>query len=142
MRSRIVLLCVVLLLPFMPACGGGDGDDVTTPLREFLQASAEGDGERAARYVCVEYKNQVNRAVEEFGTFTSYGSQIDIKVEFIDLQFDVTQQTDEKATVVLMGGQVKVTANNGTIERPIEGIGRSFQVNREDGKWLLCEPMF
>ena len=140
MRSRFVFVCAAFILLIVPACGGGG--DVATPLREFLQAAAESDGERAASYICAEFRDQVGKAVEDFGAFTSNGSQLDIKVEFIDLQFEVTQQADNKATVVLTDGQVKVTANNGTFEQPIEGIGRSFQVTQEDGRWLLCEPMY
>jgi hypothetical protein len=141
-RSRLVFVCAAFILLIVPACGGGSGRDIATPLREFLQAAAESDAERAASYVCTEFRDQVRNAVQDFGAFTSYGSQLDIKVEFIDLQFEVTQQADTEASVVLTDGQVKVTANNGTFEQPIEGIGRSFQVTQEDGRWLLCEPMY
>jgi hypothetical protein len=132
----------VFPLLIVPACGGGGGDDAIRPLQEFFQAAAESNGDRAAQFVCAEFTDQVRSVVEDFAAFTSYGSQLDIKVEFVDLQFEVTNQTDSEAAVVLTDGRVKVAANNGTFEQPIEGIGRSFKVTKEGGKWLLCEPMY
>jgi hypothetical protein len=62
---------------------------------------AKGDGEKAAQFVCEEFRDDAKTAAQDFLAYTTYGSQIDVEIEFIDLAFEVTDKADDQAMVVL-----------------------------------------
>jgi hypothetical protein len=112
--------------------------DPKEPVQDFFDAFADLDAEKAASTICREYRDGVKSGLEFAFGFLELTGQIEI----VDLELEVRDKQGDTATVVAIGGKVKLTVGDEVQEEDIGGTEEAFQVVKEDGKWRICDPAF
>lgn len=98
LRKTTLTLAMILIAAVIAACGGGgggeaDGESPEAAVRGFFEAANDNDVDRGLNVVCQAMRDQVE------DTSNSEAADFDLS----DLEFEVVDETDTSATVMLTG---------------------------------------
>jgi hypothetical protein len=142
-KLRFAIFILVMLALALAACGGDDGgEDVTKPVNDFFKAFGEMDAEKAAQAVCEQHRGDVKTGLDMIFGFMAMGGE-DAKIEVVDLNLEVQDQTDDEAMVVATSGKIRITVLGEVQEEAISDDSaestEAIKVIKEDGKWVVCD---
>ncbi len=144
MKFRWFVLTLLVLSIALTACGGdgGGGDDPSKPVKDFFDAFADMDAEKAANAVCKEYRDGFSEGLEMiFGLFEAAGE--DAKIEIVDLELKVEDEKDDEAYVVATGGTMRMSMGGEVMdETDLGDENQRLKVIKEDGEWVICDDAF
>jgi len=143
MKFRLLMLTIMVLSLVLTACGGGggDGDDPSKPVKDFFDAVAKLDADKAGNAVCSQYREDVKAGMEMlFGLLAMAGGEA--KIEIVDLKMKVEDKTDNEAYVVATSGKMKITVAGEVQEEELGDPSERLKVIKEDGKWVICDDAF
>lgn len=142
MKFRLLTLTIIVLSLVLTACGGGGGgDDPSKPVKDFFDAFAKQDADKAANAICKQYREDVKAGMEMIFGFLAMAGE-DAKIEIVDLKMKVEDETDNEAYVVATSGTMKMTLAGEVQEEPLGDPSERLKVIKEDGKWVICDDAF
>lgn len=139
-RLLVWLAIALFLVSTFLACGGG-GDaatDPATPVRNFFDAFAALDADKAADAVCEQYREEVVQGLEMIFELVSLGDK-EPEIEITDLELDIQDETEDEARIIVKGGKIKLEVMGQTQEEDLATDDEAVRVVKENGRWFICD---
>ncbi len=145
MKTRWILLTVIVLSLILAACGGGGGgsDDPTKPVKTFFDGFVKMDAEKAASAVCKQYRDEFKTGLE--GVFELLKSMDkDAKIEITGMKLEVKDKTETEATITATAGTLKMTmmGQEDVTDLADESASEPLKVIKEGDSWVICDDSF
>jgi hypothetical protein len=103
--------------------------------RQFINAAFTLDVEAARNLTCAARRGEITEPSE-----SDIAALADIEFDISGLEFTITDQTDDSATLTI-SGMLRAESAGQEMEIPIEtmlGSDTSVPMVKEDGQWLVC----
>ena len=127
MRKLILLSFIVITTALtLAACGTSNADAPTKAVEGYLTALVEKDADRLPTLVCGDWEAD---ALIELDSFQAVTARLE------NLSCSQTG-TDGETALVLCKGNIVATYNGE--DQALDLSGRTFQVTKENGEWLVC----
>jgi len=144
MKTRWILLTVIVLSLVLAACGGGGGgDDPAKPVKDFFDGFVKMDAEKAANAVCKQYREEFKTGLA--GIFEMLKSlDKDAKIEITGMKLEVKDKTDTEATITATAGTLKMTmmGQEEVTDLADESASEPLKVIKEGDSWVICDDAF
>ena len=133
MRNARLLGVALAMMVLLAACGGGGPSGVA---RDWLEASATGDGATTLKLTCREYREQMQMMgflTAGLGLMTGIDTQ-SAGLDMSDLKFTTTSQSGDSA-VVHVEGEMIVSLLGAAMPQYVDS---DLWLVKEDGDWVVC----
>lgn len=130
--KKVLLLTAVTATFLLTACAGGP----EKAAKDFLEASASGDGATALQLTCGQFRDQVQMSgflAAGMGMFLGVDPQ-SAKVDLSDLKFETVSESSDAATVNV-SGEIMLSFLGAAMPQVIDA---NLNMIKEDGDWKYC----